>query len=102
MLKWCAVLVTVLLSGCGVLSARLEYEHISHPTTREEDTLDQANFLVRTQREGWYLEGGVGYNLNRADGGGFYGPTLTGTFRFGREFVWHRYRDAMPFPPQCC
>lgn len=93
------ILLSLSLSGCGTLSLRAEYEHISHPTVSgemHEDTLNQLNLLLRTERDGWYAEGGAGWNMNRHNGGGFMGPELTGTFRFGREFRLYRFAEWHP------
>lgn len=87
----CALVLA--LSGCASASILLEAEHVSHPLAgwpvepqrHAEDELNQVNALVKWQRRGWYVVGGVGYNLYGSDGAGFYGPALTGTVRIGYE-----------------
>lgn len=87
--------VAVLATGCAAIaptSARLELEHVSHPLIgwpvdqQREDGVSQANALLRWQRGRFFVEQGLGYNLEGANGGGFEGPALTYTGRVGVEF----------------
>lgn len=79
------------LTGCAS-SVLIEAEHISHPTVgrpfekqgAQEDSLTQANLLLRWRQDGWYADIGAGLNLQRDKG--FYGPRITGTARVGHEF----------------
>ena len=79
------------LTGCAT-SVLIEAEHISHPTVgrpfekqgTQEDSLTQANLLLRWRHDGWYADAGAGYNLEPHKG--FYGPRLTGVARVGHEF----------------
>jgi hypothetical protein len=91
-------LTVALTSACTALpsGARLEVEHVSHPLAgwpvsakNTEDGLSQANAILRWQRGRTYVEQGLGYNLKGENGGGFYGPELTYTARFGVE-LWSR------------
>lgn len=89
------VLIVHAVSGCASLapaSTKLEFEHVSHPLAGwpvgardQEDALTQANGLLVWRAERAYVEAGLGYNLRGRDGGGIYGPTLTGTVRAGME-----------------
>lgn len=82
------LLASVLLPACAAPTLLVEAEHVSHPTTGEhhEVGLSQANALLRWRRDGWYLDAGLGVNLQGRDGGGFIGSPLTGTVRIGHEF----------------
>lgn len=92
------LLLVCLLTGCAAApTLRVELEHISHPLAGwpverqkwSEDDVTQANALLHWERGGWYADAGIGYNLQGRNGGGFYGPALTGTVRAGKEWrVW--------------
>lgn len=84
-----ALATSLLLTGCAAPTLLVEAEHVSHPTTGEhhEVGLSQANALLRWRHNGWYMDAGLGVNLQGRDGGGFIGSPLTGTVRIGREFV---------------
>lgn len=91
-MKATLILAALALTGCAT-SVKIEAEHVSHPLAgwpvsdrHTEDSLTQANVLLSWQRKGWYVDAGIGENLDRS--GGFYGPALTGTVRAGREFVF--------------
>lgn len=92
------LLIVVACSGCSVMptSLRAEVEHVSHPLAgwpvsadNTEDGLSQVNVIAHWQRGHVYIENGLGYNLQGAGGGGFYGPALTYTGRIGVE-IWAR------------
>jgi hypothetical protein len=89
--KTILLVAALLFTGCA--SVRAEWEHTSHPfagppfgPTNEEDNLDTINIIGRRQMGHAYVEMGVGYKL--ADGG-FDGPELTFTSRFGVE-LWRK------------
>lgn len=72
-------------------SGRLELEHVSHPlagwpvsAANTEDALTQANLVLRWDvSKRVFIEQGLGYNIQGANGGGFYGPAFTYTGRVG-------------------
>ena len=93
--------VAALATGCTALPdvTRIEIEHVSHPlagwpvsASDTEDGLSQANLIARWQRGRFYIEHGLGYNLQGENGGGFYGPGLTYTGRVGIEFATRSVR----------
>lgn len=93
--RFAMLIAIAALPACSVLptSMRAEIEHVSHPMAgwpvsaeNTEDGLSQANVIARWQRGRFYVENGLGYNLQGANGGGFYGPALTYTGRVGVEF----------------
>lgn len=82
-------LAAVALTACS--SVRVEHEHLSHllagppfGAKTEEDSLNTLNVIARRQMGRAYVEAGLGYKIGD---GGFYGPDLTFTSRFGIE-VW--------------
>jgi hypothetical protein len=93
LMRFCALIVALLLTGCAT-SVVLEAEHVSHPTAGwpcepqklSEDDLTQASALLRWRRGHWYVDAGLGYKLQGRNGGGVWGPAVTGTVRVGREF----------------
>jgi hypothetical protein len=97
-----ATLVVTTLTGCVTPTLRVEVEHVSHPTVgwpvgpqsvnggNVEHDITQANALVHWERDGWYSDAGLGYNLLGKNGGGFTGPALTGTIRVGHEWKFGR------------
>jgi len=71
---------------------RLEAEHVSHPLAgwpvsghNTEDAVTQASALLHWRAGPAYFDAGIGRNLRGANGGGFYGPAITGTVRAGLE-----------------
>lgn len=85
------VLLLTLLSGCAS-AVKIEAEHVSHPFAgwpfgprSQEDGLTHVQGLAVWRAGNAYAEGGLGYNLRGVDGGGFHGPSLTGTLRVGLE-----------------
>jgi hypothetical protein len=97
-MKTLALLIALSMTGCAVMpdSTRLELEHVSHPlagwpvsAANTEDGLSQVNLIGQWQSGNVYVENGLGYNLQGANGGGFYGPELTYTGRIGVKF-WNR------------
>lgn len=94
-----AIASVALLAGCSSLpmqSIRLEAEHVSHPLagwpvndSNNEDALTQVNVLKRYENHRFYVEHGIGWNLQGEHGGGFYGPGLTYTARVG-VVLWGR------------
>lgn len=90
-----AMLLLTTCVGCASVSAVTEFEHVSHPLAGwpcesqhlTEDGVTQVNGLIRWRTAtGEYFDAGLGYNLKGRNGGGFYGPALTGTVRFGKEW----------------
>ena len=88
------MLIAWALSGCAT-TVRVEAEHISHPFAGwpvgpkdQEDGVSVANVLLEwgNASQGPYLDLGLGQNLQGADGGGFYGPSLTAVARAG--YAW--------------
>ena len=88
-----SILIPALLALTGCASSILvEAEHISHPTVgrpfqkqgSKEDSLTQANALLRWRQDGWYADAGLGWNMERKKG--FFGPSITGIARIGHEF----------------
>lgn len=87
----------LLLGACAPTSVLLESEHVSHPFVgppfsprTDEAGLTHASVLLRWRMGGadrvqGYVDAGLGANLQGSCGGGFYGPTLTGTVRAGLE-----------------
>jgi hypothetical protein len=98
-MKRIVILASLVLSACTTLhpdSVRTEFEHISHPlagwpinASNNEDALTQANVIARWQSGRFYVENGLGWNVQGEHGGGFYGPGLTYTVRVGVE-LWSR------------
>lgn len=94
------IAAAALLSACTTLppdSLRAEAEHVSHPlagwpvsASNTEDALTQVNVIGRWQRDRFYVEHGLGWNIQGANGGGFYGPGLTYTGRVGIE-LWSKH-----------
>ena len=84
--------VCILLTGCASYG-RVELEHVSHPFAGwpverqcgSEDGVTQASAILGWKRGGAYVEAGMGYNLEGKNGGGFYGPAVTGTVRAGYQ-----------------
>jgi hypothetical protein len=84
------------LTGCGVMPThlRVEVEHVSHPLVGwpctpqagSEDGLSQLSGIAAWRGDHAYAEAGLGYNLEGRNGGGIYGPALTGTVRVGYEW----------------
>lgn len=93
------IVAAMFLGACTTLqpgSVRTELEHISHPlagwpvnASNNEDGLTQANVIARWQSGRFYVENGLGWNVQGENGGGFYGPGLTYTGRVGVE-IWSR------------
>lgn len=86
------------LTGCSVAPDRVstELEHVSHPlagwpvsASNTEDALTQVNIIARWQTGRFYVEHGLGWNVQGENGGGFYGPGLTYTGRIGVT-LWNR------------
>jgi hypothetical protein len=97
-MKTLALLIALSMTGCAVMpdSTRLELEHVSHPlagwpvsAANTEDALTQVNVIGHWQSGRIYVENGLGYNLQGADGAGFKGPGLTYTGRVG-VLLWNR------------
>ena len=87
------LLACLLMTGCATHLVG-ELEHVSHPLVGwpvsnrlDEDALTQANLLLRWKfdHDRGYVDAGFGLNLQGNNGGGFYGPALTGTLRLGYE-----------------
>jgi len=88
--------VLVCLTACGVMPThlRVEAEHVSHPFAGwpctpqlgAEDALSQVSALAAWRGAHAFAEAGLGYNLRGTNGGGIYGPSLTGTVRVGYEW----------------
>lgn len=106
--------------GCAAPTLLTEVEHVSHPLAgwpvekqheygvaltqyvgpsvyqvstyrmNREDELTQLNALLHWEGAGWYADAGLGYKLHGRNGGGFYGPAMTGTVRVGKE--WRIFR----------
>ena len=90
----CLLAIGFILAGCAPNTVRVEVDHQSHllvgyPFTpqREEDNLTVLQGTLEWGGPtGPYLDAGLGYNLQGANGGGFYGPSFTGTLRAG--YAW--------------
>jgi hypothetical protein len=92
------LMVAMSMTACSVMptSARMELEHVSHPlagwpvsANNTEDALSQVSVIGHWQSGRVYVENGLGWNLQGADGAGFKGPGLTYTGRIGIQF-WSR------------
>lgn len=74
------LLVAIALTSCAGTQYRAEYEHVSHPTTNREDTLDHVNVCGQRRHGRLYADACLGYRLIDD---GFFGPDLTGSVRVG-------------------
>lgn len=86
------LLSALALQGCAAIipnTAKLELEHVSHPTAGwpvnkdQEDGLSQISAITTWNIGGVQVSNGLGYCLNTR---GFYGPTLTYTGRISKEW----------------
>jgi len=91
-MKGLIAIAALALTGCVSMPDRInaELEHVSHPlagwpinASSNEDGLTQANLIARWQTGRFYVEHGLGWNVQGQNGGGFYGPELTYTGRVG-------------------
>lgn len=86
------LLASVLLASCATAPDRMgvSLDHVSHPlvgwpfsSRYDEDALTEMRISAEWQRGCGFASIGIGYNLRGRDGGGFYGPPLTGSFAVG-------------------
>lgn len=94
MILLAAALAAACCCACVPQRVGVELEHVSHPTAGwplepqqgSEDALTHVQALAQWDHGGAYLALGLGVKVQGENGGGFYGPALTGSVRAG--YMW--------------